>query len=133
MLSSSGLAASLSGIGVVAGAPLAGIAGLMGLFSTAVGVGSGRLSKKITKHEKTVSLAESKHLSVSRQVSKALNDGSISDAEFNMILREAENYYSLKGQLRREARIKPPSGEKVDVEAIKKEIKNQYQKNSVPS
>ena len=133
VLSSSGLAASLSGIGAVVGAPLAGIAGLMGFFSTAVGVGSGRLSKMITKHEKTVSLAESKYLSVSRQVSKALNDGVISDAEFNMILREVENYYSLKTQLRREARIKPPSGEKVDVEAIKTEIKNQYQKKSVPS
>ena len=133
VLSSAVLTASLTGIGIVAGAPLVGIAGLMGLFSTAVGVGSGRLSEKITKHEKTISLAESKHLSVSRLVSKALNDGIISDAEFNLILREIENYYSLKGQLRRKARIEnKSSGEKVDVEAIQKEIKNQYQKNSVP-
>ena len=129
MLSSAGLATSLTGIGALAGAPLAGIAGLMGLFSTAVGVGSGRLSEKITKHEKIVSLAESKHLSVSRQVSKAFNDGIISDAEYNLILREIENYYSLKGQLRREVRIENKSSdEKVDVEAIKKEIKNEYQK-----
>ena len=129
VLSSAGLTASLTGIGAVAGAPFAGIAGLMGLFSTAVGVGSGRLNKKFTKHEKTVSLAESKHLSVSRQVSKALNDGSISDAEFNLILREIENYYSLKTQLRSKARSEnKSSGEKVDVEDIKKEIKNQYQK-----
>ena len=99
VLSSAGLATSLTGIGALAGAPLAGIAGLMGLFSTAVGVGSGRLNKKVTKHEKTVSLAESKHLSVSRLVSKGLTDGSISDVEFNLILREIENYYSLKDQL----------------------------------
>ena len=106
----------------------------MGLFSTAVGVGGGRLNKKITKHEKTVSLAESKHLSISRQVSKALTDGIISDAEFNLILHEIENYYSLKDQLRREVRIENKSSdEKVDVEAIKKEIKNEYQKNSGPS
>ena len=129
MLSSAGLTASLTGIGALAGAPLAGIAGLMGLFSTAVGVGSRRLNKKITKHEKTVSLAESKNLSVSRLVSKALTDGEVSDAEFNLILREIENYYSLKGQLRREVRIEnKSSGEKVDVEAIKKEIENEYQK-----
>ena len=49
--------------------------------------------------------------------------------EFNLILRETENYYSLKGQLRRELRIENKSSdEKVDVEAIKKEIKNEYQK-----
>ena len=122
LLLSSGLAASLSGIGIVVGAPLAGIAGLMGLASTAVGAGSGRLNKKI-KHEKTVSLAESKHLSVSCLISKALNDGSVSDQEFNLILCEVKQYGSLKAQLRSEARRKPPSGEKVDVEALKEEIK----------
>ena len=106
----------------------------MGIASTAVGVSSIKLNKKVTKHEKTISLAESKHLSVSRLVSKALSDGEVSDVEFNLILREIENYYSLKGQLRRELRIENKSSdEKVDVEAIKKEIKNEYQKNSVPS
>ena len=128
VLSSAGLVTSLTGIGALAGAPLAGIASLMGIVSTAVGVSSGRLNKKVTKHEKTISLAESKHLSVSRKVSKALTDGSISDAEFNLILREIENYYSLKGQLRREVRIENKSSDKnVDVEALKEEIKKIYQ------
>ena len=91
-------------------------------------VGSGRLNTKVIKHEKTISLAESKHLSVSRLVSRAFTDGSISDAEFNLILREIENYYSLKGQLRREVKIENiSSDEKVDVEAIKNEIKKIYQ------
>ena len=131
VLSSAGLTASLTGIGALAGAPLAGIAGLMGIASTAVGVGSGRLNKKVTKHEKTISLAESKHLSVSRQVSKALTDGVISDAEFNLIFREIENYYSLKGQLRREVRIENKSSdEKVDVEAIKKRNKKPIPKKT---
>ena len=62
----------------------------MGLASTAVGVGSGRLNKKISKHEKTVSLPEATHLSISCLISKALNDGSVSDMEFNLILREVE-------------------------------------------
>ena len=127
MLSAS-IATSLTLIGALAGAPIAGIACLMGLFSTSAGVNSGRLNTKVTKHEKTISLAESKHLSVSRPVSKALTDGSISDAEFNLILREIENYYSLKGQLRREARIENTSSDKnVDVEALKNEIKKKYQ------
>ena len=99
---------------------------MIGIASTAAGVGSGRLNTKVTKHEKTISLAESKHLSVSRLVSKALTDGEVSDAEFNLILREIENYYSLKGQLRREVRIENTSS--VDVDAIKKEIKNEYKK-----
>ena len=100
----------------------------MGITTTAASVGSGRLNTKVTKHKKTISLAESKHLSVSRLVSKALTDGSISDVEFNLILREIENYYSLKGQLRRELRIENTSGsEKVDVEALKNEIKKIYQ------
>ena len=132
VLSSAGLTTSWTGIGIIAGAPLAGIAGLMGIASTAAGVSSGRLNiKKVTKHEKTISLAESKHLSVSRLVSKALTDGEVSDVEFNLILREIENYYSLKGQLRREVRIENKSSDKnVDVEAIKKEIKNEYQKKT---
>ena len=126
MLSSASLATSLTLIGAVAGAPLAGIAGLIGIASTTAGVGSGRLNTKVTKHEKTISLAESNHLSVIRLVSKALTDGEVSDVEFNLILREIENYYSLKGQLRREVRIENTSSdEKVDVEAIKNEIKNE--------
>ena len=135
VLSSAGLTTSWTGIGIIAGAPLAGIAGLMGIASTAAGVSSIKLNTKVTKHEKTISLAESKHLSVSRLVSKALTDGEVSDVEFNLILREIENYYSLKGQLRREVRIEnKSSSEKVDVEVIKKEIKKRIQKKtSVPS
>ena len=77
VLSSASLVTSLALIGTLAGAPLAGIAGLMGIASTAVGISSGRLNKKVIKHEKTISLAESKHLSVSRLVSKALTDGEV--------------------------------------------------------
>ena len=124
MLTSASLATLLTGTGAIVGAPIAGIAAVMGLFSTTAGVSSERLTKKVTKHEKTVSLAESKHLSVSRLVSKALTDGSISGVEFNLILREIDNYYSLKGQLRREVKIENiSSGEKVEAETLGQEIK----------
>ena len=123
VLSSASFATLLTGIGAPVGAPIAGIAAVMGIFSTTAGGSSGRLNTKVTKHEKTVSLAESKHLSVSRLVSKALTDGSISDVEFNLILREIDNYYSLKGQLWREVKIENiSSSEKVDIEALKNEI-----------
>ena len=125
VLSSASFATLLTGIGAPVGAPIAGIAAVMGLFSTTAAASSGRLNTKVIKHEKTVSLVESKHLSISRLVSKALTDGSISDVEFNLILREIDNYYSLKGQLRREVNIENiSSSEKVDVEALKNEIKN---------
>ena len=128
VLSSASFATFLTGIGAIVGAPIAGIAALLGTASTAASVGSGRLNAKVTKHEKTVSLAESQHLSVSRLVSKALTDGSISDVEFNLILREIDNYYSLKGQLRREVKIENISSDKkVDIEALRQEIKNIYQ------
>ena len=130
VLSSASFATFVTGIGAIIGAPIVGIACLLGTASTAASFGSGRLNNKVTKHEKTVSLAESKHLSVSRLVSKALTDGSISDVEFNLILREIDNFYSLKGQLRREVKKieNISSDEKVDVEAIKNEIKKYQQK-----
>ena len=123
----------MTGIGAIVGVPIAGIAAVMGLFSTTAGVSNERLNKKVTKHEKTVSLAKSKHLSVSRLVSKALTDGSISDVEFNLILREIDNYYSLKGQLRREVKIENiSSSEKVDIEALKNELKKMAAETRIP-
>lgn len=68
MLALGALAVSLSGIGPVAGAPLAGVAGLFGLVSTIFTVGGKRFDKKISKHEKRVSLANAKHISISSLV-----------------------------------------------------------------
>ena len=113
VLSSASFATLLTGIGAPVGASIAGIAALLGTASTATANTSGRLFPL---------------------VSRALTDGSISDVEFNLILREIDNYYSLKGQLRREVKkIKNiSSDEKVDVEAIKNEIKKNINKSSVP-
>ena len=115
----------MSAIAAPIGASLAGISALMGITSTTAGVSSERLNKKVTKHEKTVSLAESKHISISRLVSKAMSDGEVSDVEFNLILREIENYYSLKGQLRMEVKKieNISSDQKGDIEALRQELK----------
>ena len=48
-LSSASLVTSLTLIGIIASAPLAGIAGLLRIASTAAGVSSGRLNTKVTK------------------------------------------------------------------------------------
>ena len=127
VLSTASLATLLSGIGAIAGAPIAGIAALLGTFSTAASASSGRLNKQVTKHEKTISLAESHHLSVSKLVSKAMTDGVVSDAEFNLILREIENYNSLKSQVRREVKKIENSSENIDVESLRQELKKKFQ------
>ena len=129
VLSTASLATLLSAIAAPIGASLAGISALMGITSTTAGVSSERLNKKLTKHEKTASLAESKHISVSRLVSKAMTDGSISDVEFNLILREIENYYSLKGKLRMEVKKieNISSDQKGDIEALRQELKKKIQ------
>ena len=129
VLSTASLAALLSAIAAPIGASLAAISALMGITSTATGVSSERLNKKLTKHEKTVSLAESKHISISRLVSKAMSDGSISDVEFNLILREIDNYYSLKGKLRMEVKkIENISSD----DALRQELKKKFNRSSDP-
>ena len=81
---------------MIVGAPLTGVAALFGFIATALSIVSKNLGKKISKHEKTISLAEGKHRSMSRFISKALKDSSISDTEFNLILREIAQYHEMK-------------------------------------
>lgn len=77
----------------------------------------------IKRSQKIISLAESSVLSISKLISKALNDGRISDTEFNLILREVEQYHSLKKGLR-------SGGTGFDVKAIKEEIKKRMPKKA---
>ena len=68
-------------------------------------------------------VAESSQLSISKLISKALIDGQISDVEFNLMLSEVEQNNVLKNGLRKEMK-----SEGVNVEAIKQQIKDEYQK-----
>ena len=100
--------------------------------------GSQNLERKVRKHEKTISLAESSHLSVSRLISKALKDGFISDGEFDSILREIEKYFSMKESLRnkqrKEVKVRSePEMKPVDVDALKEEIKKNIKKTRIAS
>ena len=58
------------------GAPMA-LAAFLGFTSPALSVGSKNFIKKITKHEKTISIAETKKLSVSGLFSKAIENNNI--------------------------------------------------------
>ena len=133
VLASSSVGTSLSGIGIAVGVPLSLTALITTLISSASMAGSANFERKVRKHEKTVSLAESSLLSVNRLISKALKDGFISDGEFDLILREVEKYFSMKERLRnkqmKEVKVRSePETKPVDVEALKEEIKKKYQK-----
>ena len=132
VLASSSVGTSLSGIGIAVGVPLSLTALITTLVSSASMAGSQNFENKVRKHEKTISLAESSHLSVSRLISKALKDGFISDGEFDSILREIEKYFSMKERLRNKQRkdstVESEPTKAVDIDALKEEIKKIYQK-----
>ena len=132
VLASSSVGTSLSGIGIAVGVPLSLTALITTLVSSASMAGSQNCENKVRKHEKTISLAESSLLSMSRLISKALKDGFISDGEFDSILREIEKYFSMKERLRNKQRndstFKNEPTKAVDVDALKEEIKKKYKK-----
>ena len=86
-----------------------------------------RLSiRKLQNMKKTISIAETKHLSVSGLFSKAIENNSISDIEFNSILHEIEQYKSLKRQLINKAK----SSSDVDV-GVREQIREDYRKKFI--
>ena len=63
-----------------------------------------RIAAKALKHDKIRVLADSKLNTITSYVSKAMNDGEITDIEFQMIKGELEKYYILKDEIRRSHR-----------------------------
>ena len=59
-----------------------------------------KVSSKVTKHEKTVTVCESKINSLKDRISKALTDDRISDEEFENILAEMSKYHEMKKDIR---------------------------------
>jgi len=82
-LSSGAVATSLTVVGIVIGAPVAGIAALSGAASTGLSVVNKKLERKVNKHSRIHSLAIAKRDSINCSVSQALNDNRVSDTEFN--------------------------------------------------
>ena len=105
LLASSGIATSLTGPGIVVGIPLSAVGGLCGIISAIATVLTKRLTKKISKHESTVTLAKAKINTVSDLVSKALRDNRIDEQEFALIMAESAKYEQLKNEIRRKSRV----------------------------
>ena len=65
---------------------------------------SKKLLLKAQKHEKITVLVEAKLNSISTLISKALNDGSISDSEFSLIMDEFSKFQEMKNVIKTNTR-----------------------------
>ena len=99
-LSGSGVGTAFSGVGLPLAASLGGLGLICGVVSVITGEAGKKVSRKVTKHEKTVSVCESKINSLKDRISKALADDSISDEEFENILAEMSKYNEMKKDIR---------------------------------
>ena len=77
-----------------------GLGLICGVLSVITGKAGKNVSRKVTKHEKTVSICESKINSLKDRISKALADDRISNEEFENILAEMSKYHELKKDIR---------------------------------
>ena len=122
ILSASGLAASLTGLGIVVGVPLGAIGGIFGIVSATMVRVSKRIAVKISKHERTVAIGETKLSTINDLVSKALQDNQISATEFQLILSEVEKYETLKREIKQKAVTK---NEALDLTKLRTEIRSE--------
>ena len=99
-LSGSGVGTAFSGVGLPLAASLGGLGLICGVLSVITGEAGKNVSRKVTKHEKTVSICESKINSLKDRISKALADDRISDEEFENILAEMSKYNEMKKDIR---------------------------------
>jgi len=127
VLSSGAVATSLTGVGIVVGTPVAGIAALSGVVSTGLSVVNKKLECRVNKHSRIHSLAIGKHDSINLAFSQALNDNRVSDTEFQLITREMQKYRHLKETLRSNfARIQT-NPIQPDIEKIRNQVWDQVQ------
>ena len=99
-LSGSGVGTAFSGVGIPLAASLGGLGLICGVVSIITAASAKKVSRKVTKHKKTVSVCESKINSLKDRISKALADDMLSDEEFNNILTEMEKYHEMKKDIR---------------------------------
>ena len=99
-LSGSGVGTAFSGVGLPLAASLGDLGLVCGVVSVITAASAKKVSRKVTKHEKTVSVCESKINSLKDRISKALADDRLFDEEFENILAEMEKYHEMKKDIR---------------------------------
>ena len=116
-----GLGTGLTGIGLPISVALGVVGGVCALTSVATASLAKAVSKKVSKHEKTVSVCQAKINTIKDVVSKSLTDNKISHEEFVLIKKEYEKYYEMK-RLIREKNTLPHADVKKMEEDIRAEI-----------
>ena len=76
----------------------AGLLSVIGKYATK------KMSIKAKKHERIQILAEAKLNSINDQISKALNDGNISEEEFSLIISELTKFQAVKQNIKTTSR-----------------------------
>ena len=126
-----GLGTGLTGIGLPVSVALGAVGGVCALTSVATASLAKIISKKVSKHEKTVSVCQAKINTIKDVVSKALTDNKISHEEFLLVKSECEKYYEMK-RLIREKNIKHPLPQ-VDVKKMEENIRAEILKKLTQS
>ena len=89
------------------------------------------VSRKVSKHEKTVSVCQAKINTIKDVVSKSLTDNKISHEEFVLIKSEYEKYYEMKRSIREKNRT--PTLPQVDVKKMEENIRAEMLKKLTQS
>ena len=119
-----GLGTGLTGIGIPVSVGLGAVGAVCALTSVATASLAKIISKKVSKHEKTVSVCQAKINTVKDIVSKALTDNKISHEEFVLIKKECEKYYEMKRLIREKNKDQPtPPQPQVDLKKMEEEIR----------
>jgi hypothetical protein len=73
---------------------------LVGVFMNVLSVVESRLGKKVEKHDESHTLAVGSLMTIAELLSNALDDGSITESEFRMILNERRKYLEMRSAVR---------------------------------
>jgi len=122
ILTVSGIGTSLTGPGLIVGVPLSAVGGLCGIVAASCGMITKALTKKISKHERTIQLVKSKENSISDLVSKALKNNSIDEGEFTLIMSEIDKYNQLKASIRWKRNETVLKNDAQDVQKLKEQL-----------
>ena len=85
VLSSGAVATSLTGVGIVVGAPLGAFGALCGAVSTGLTFINKKFEREVNKHTRIHTLAVVKHDSINSYVSQDLAYNKVSDTKFKLI------------------------------------------------
>ena len=102
-------AATITVLSTIVAAPIAvalqGLAVGAGVFSVIGRVVNRKLTLKSEKHRQIKTLAEAKLNTITDYVSKALEDGYISDDEYSLIQNELTKFNEMKEEIRSETKV----------------------------